>query len=173
MIGKEIQHYRIVRQLGSGGMGIVYEAEDTRLGRHVALKFLPESQGLEPETVERFLREAKIASSLNHPNICTIYDIGSHEGRQFIAMELLDGESLRGRLHAQALPLDTLLDVGCQIADALDAAHAKASSTATSSLRTSSSPGAARRSCSTSASPNSAATDPRTLRRRPVWQPTP
>ena len=125
MIGKDIQHYRIVRQLGSGGMGIVYEAEDTRLGRHVALKFLPEHQGLDADTVERFLREAKIASSLNHPNICTIYDVGSHEGRQFIAMELLDGESLRGRIHGHPIPLDMILDIGCQIADALDAAHAK------------------------------------------------
>ena len=125
MIGQHIQHYRIVRQLGAGGMGVVYEAEDTRLGRHVALKFLPEQLALTAEMAERFEREAKIASSLNHPNICTIYDVGSHEGRRFIAMELVDGESLRGRIHGQPLPLDTILDLGCQLADALDAAHRK------------------------------------------------
>ena len=125
MIGKQIQHYRIVRQLGAGGMGIVYEAEDTRLGRHVALKFLPDSHSVATENVERFLREARIASSLNHPNICTIYDVGIHEGRHFIAMELLEGESLRGRIHGRALPLEQILDTGCQLADALDAAHGK------------------------------------------------
>jgi tetratricopeptide (TPR) repeat protein len=123
MIGQHIQHYRIVRQIGAGGMGVVYEAEDTRLGRHVALKFLPEGLALSPESIERFEREAKIASSLNHPNICTIYDVGSHEGRRFIAMELVDGESLRSRIHGQPLPLDTVLDVGYHLADALDAAH--------------------------------------------------
>ena len=125
MVGQHIQHYRIVRQLGSGGMGIVYEAEDTRLGRHVALKFLPEHLAITADTAERFEREAKIASSLNHPNICTIYDIGSHEGRRFIAMELVDGESLRGRISGHPLPLDAILDLGCQLADALDAAHKK------------------------------------------------
>jgi tetratricopeptide (TPR) repeat protein len=125
MIGTLIQHYRIVRQLGAGGMGIVYEAEDTRLGRHVALKFLPESHGIAHENVERFLREARIASSLNHPNICTIYDVGVHEGRHFIAMELLDGESLRSRIHGNPLPLEQLIDISAQLADALDAAHAK------------------------------------------------
>jgi serine/threonine protein kinase/tetratricopeptide (TPR) repeat protein len=128
MIGEQVQHYRIVRQLGSGGMGVVYEAEDTRLGRHVALKFLPASLVASPDLVERFEREARIASSLNHPNICTIYDIGedaAHGGRRFIVMELLDGESLRDRIHAQPLPLDLVVNTGCQIADALDAAHAK------------------------------------------------
>ncbi|HET9270587.1 MAG TPA: protein kinase [Vicinamibacterales bacterium] len=125
MIGQHIQHYRIVRQLGAGGMGVVYEAEDTRLGRHVALKFLPEQLALTADMIERFEREAKIASSLNHPNICTIYDVGTYEGRRFIAMELVDGESLRGRINGQPLPLDTILDLGCQLADALDAAHKK------------------------------------------------
>jgi tetratricopeptide (TPR) repeat protein len=128
MTDQQIQHYRIVRQLGAGGMGVVYEAEDTRLGRHVALKVLPESLGLEAETVERFEREARIASSLNHPNICTIYDIGTdadHGGRRFIVMELLDGESLRAKIQGQPLPLDLVLDVGCQMADALEAAHAQ------------------------------------------------
>jgi serine/threonine protein kinase/tetratricopeptide (TPR) repeat protein len=125
MVGQQVQHYRIIRQLGAGGMGIVYEAEDTRLGRHVALKFLPEGHGVSPESVERFLREARIASSLNHPNICTIHDVGTHEGRHFIAMELLEGESLRGRIHGQPLPLEQILEIGCQLADALDAAHGK------------------------------------------------
>ncbi len=125
MIGQQILHYRILRQLGSGGMGVVYEAEDTRLGRHVAMKFLPQSLNVEPEAIERFEREARIASSLNHPNICTIYDIGVHDGRQFIVMELLEGESLRSRVNGQPMPLESILDAGCQIADALDAAHAK------------------------------------------------
>ncbi len=104
-------------------MGVVYEAEDTRLGRHVALKFLPDSLAVPADTVERFEREARIASSLNHPNICTIYDIGEHDRRRFIAMELVDGESLRSRIHGHPLPLDAILDIGCQMADALDAAH--------------------------------------------------
>jgi tetratricopeptide (TPR) repeat protein len=128
MIGEQVQHYRILRQLGAGGMGIVYEAEDTRLGRHVALKFLPDSLSVAPDALERFEREARIASSLNHPNICTIFDIGEDRargGRRFIVMELLDGESLRTRIHGQPLPAELVLDAGCQIADALDAAHAK------------------------------------------------
>jgi tetratricopeptide (TPR) repeat protein len=125
VIGSQFQHYRILAQLGAGGMGIVYEAEDTRLGRHVALKFLPEHVGLAADAVDRFEREARIASSLNHPNICTIYDIGVHEGRRFIVMELLEGESLRTRINGAPLPLELLLDAGCQIADALEAAHAK------------------------------------------------
>ena len=125
MIGKEILHYRILRQLGAGGMGVVYEAEDTRLGRHVALKLLPESHGVAEENVERFLREARIASSLNHPHICTIHDVGTHEGRHFIAMELLEGESLRSRIHGHPLPVSLVLEVGQQLADALDAAHSK------------------------------------------------
>ena len=128
MIGEQVQHYRIVRQLGAGGMGVVYEAEDLRLGRHVALKFLPETLALSSDLLERFEREARIASSLNHPNICTVFDIGedaAHGGRRFIVMELLDGESLRTRIHGLPLPVDLVIDTGCQIADALDAAHAK------------------------------------------------
>jgi len=125
MIGSQIHQYRIIRQLGAGGMGVVYEAEDTRLGRRVALKFLPDSHGVADENVERFLREARIASSLNHPNICTIYDVSVHEGRHFIAMELLEGESLRSRIHGNPVPLVQILDVGGHLADALDAAHAK------------------------------------------------
>ena len=125
MIGEQFQHYRILQQLGAGGMGVVYEAEDMRLGRHVALKFLPQNVGLSADAVDRFEREARIASSLNHQNICTIYDIGVHEGRRFIVMELLEGESLRSRINGSPLPLELLLDAGYQIADALDAAHAK------------------------------------------------
>jgi eukaryotic-like serine/threonine-protein kinase len=129
MIGRQVQSYRILRQLGAGGMGVVYEAEDTRLGRRVALKFLPISLGESPEASARFEREARMLSSLNHPNICTIHDIGTtadegHE-RRFIVMELLEGESLRARIHGQPLALDLILDVGCQIGDALDAAHDK------------------------------------------------
>ncbi|HET9372445.1 MAG TPA: protein kinase [Vicinamibacterales bacterium] len=125
MIGQQFQHYRILRQLGAGGMGVVYAAEDLRLGRHVALKFLPENLTLDAEVVERFEREARIASSLNHPNICTIYDIGKEGDRRFIVMELLEGEALRTKIKGRALPIDQLLDIGCQIADALDAAHLK------------------------------------------------
>jgi tetratricopeptide (TPR) repeat protein/predicted Ser/Thr protein kinase len=125
MIGEQIQHYRVIGQLGAGGMGVVYEAEDTRLGRHVALKLLPESVTSSAETVERFEREAKTLAALNHPNICAIYDIGTHGDRRFIVMELLDGEPLRDTIGDQPMPLERLVDVGYQLADALDAAHAK------------------------------------------------
>lgn len=125
MQGTLVHQYRILRQLGSGGMGVVYEAEDTRLGRHVALKFLPESLQLSADAEERFEREARLAGSLNHPNICTIHDTGSFEGRRFIVMELLEGDSLKSLITGQPLPVDQILEVGCQIADALDAAHAK------------------------------------------------
>jgi tetratricopeptide (TPR) repeat protein/tRNA A-37 threonylcarbamoyl transferase component Bud32 len=129
MIGRLVQSYRIIRQLGAGGMGVVYEAEDSRLGRHVAMKFLPQSLDLSPETAARFEREARIASSINHPNICTIFDVGvfDDEGRprHFIVMELLEGDSLKSRIHGQPLPIDQTIDVGVQIADALDAAHAQ------------------------------------------------
>ncbi len=123
MVGQTISHYRVVSQLGSGGMGVVYEAEDTRLGRHVALKLLSPEAGCDPQAMDRFLREARIISSLTHPHICTLHDIGEHNGQQFMVMELLEGESLRQRIARGAIALEELLDLAAQIADALDAAH--------------------------------------------------
>jgi len=125
MIGKTLSHYRVTAKLGSGGMGVVYEAEDTSLGRHVALKFLPSEFAQDAAMLERFQREARAASALNHPGICTVYAIDQYDGQQFIAMELLEGQTLAERIRAGAFDLPQLLDIGIQIADALESAHAK------------------------------------------------